>query len=197
MGFTTGDLPAVDPETFVTIDEAMRDPKIIAGATGIYLETRPLGLLLVYWMMLAFTWITKFDTGVVFCRREDFDAVGGYDERLTAAEDWDLSQRVAQIGALGRINAYITHLEGRLTLQQTMRSKFYYGQTLGRYVRKQPGKAVRQLQLVRPAFVRHWRGLLAHPVLTAGMVVMKTCEFAAGAGLVLASYRRSRTSSPA
>jgi glycosyltransferase involved in cell wall biosynthesis len=131
-----------------------------------------------------------------FFDRAAFDAVGGYDETLTAAEDWDLSQRVAQIGSLGRINAYITHLEGRLTLQETMRSKFYYGRTLGRYVRKQPGKAVRQLQLVRPAFVRHWRWLLAHPVLTAGMVVMKTCEFAAGgAGLALASYRRRGTSS--
>jgi hypothetical protein len=132
-----------------------------------------------------------------FFDRAAFDAVGGYDETLTAAEDWDLSQRVAQIGSLGRINAYITHLEGRLTLQETMRSKFYYGRTLDRYVRKQPGKAVRQLQLVRPAFVRHWPWLLAHPVLTAGMVVMKTCEFSAGgAGLALASYERSRTSSP-
>jgi glycosyltransferase involved in cell wall biosynthesis len=132
-----------------------------------------------------------------FFDRAAFDAVGGYDEMLTAAEDWDLSQRVAQIGSLGRINAYITHLEGRLTLQETMRSKFYYGRTLGRYVRKQPGKAVRQLQLVRPAFVRHWRWLLAHPVLTAGMVVMKSCEFSAGgAGLALASCERGRTSSP-
>ncbi|OYV68253.1 MAG: hypothetical protein B7Z72_08455, partial [Gemmatimonadetes bacterium 21-71-4] len=28
-----------------------------------------------------------FDTGVVFCRRADFEAVGGYDERLRFAED--------------------------------------------------------------------------------------------------------------
>jgi glycosyltransferase involved in cell wall biosynthesis len=129
--------------------------------------------------------------------RAAFDAVGGYDETLTGPEDWDLSQRIAQLGSLERINAYITHLEGRLTLQETMRSKFYYGRTLGRYVCKQPGRAAWQLQLVRLAFVRHWRWLLAHPVLTAGMVVMKTCEFAAGgAGLALASYERVRASSP-
>ncbi len=129
-----------------------------------------------------------------FFRRSAFDAVGGYDETLTAAEDWDLSQRVREIGSIGRIDAYITHLEGRLTLRKTMRSKYYYGTTLGRYIRKQPTTAARQLRLIRPAFIRHRQRLLAHPVLTAGMVVLKGAEFAAGgAGLVVMSWRRRRT----
>lgn len=128
-----------------------------------------------------------------FFRRPAFDAVGGYDETLTAAEDWDLSQRVREIGSVGRIDAYITHLEGRLTLRKTMRSKYYYGTTLGRYIRKQPATAARQLRIIRPAFIRHRRRLLAHPVLTAGMVVLKGAEFAAGgAGLVVMSWRQRR-----
>ncbi len=132
---------------------------------------------------------------VRFFARGSFDAVGGYDETLTAAEDWDLSQRVARTGSVGRIAAYITHLEGRLTLRKTMRSKFYYGTTLGRYIRKQPGSAARQFQFVRPAFIRHWRLLLAHPVLTGGIIVLKGCEFAAGGvGLAVASLRQGRTS---
>jgi hypothetical protein len=32
-------------------------------------------------------WIAKMDTGVVFCPRTDFDAVGGYDESRRYAED--------------------------------------------------------------------------------------------------------------
>jgi glycosyltransferase involved in cell wall biosynthesis len=124
-----------------------------------------------------------------------FESVGGYDESLTAAEDWDLSRRVRDLGSLRRIDTYITHLEGHLTLRKTMRTKFYYGTTLGRYIHKQPAAATRQLQLVRPAFVRHWRRLLAHPVLAAGMVAMKGCEFAAGGtGLVVASRHRGRIS---
>jgi len=122
-----------------------------------------------------------------FFDRTVFESLGGYDEALTGPEDWDFSQRVARIGRLGRIDAYITHLEGHLTLGETMRSKYYYGKTMGAYMRKQPGSAARQLQLVRPAFIRHWRRLLAHPLLTTGMVVMKAGEFAAGgAGLLLA-----------
>jgi len=126
-----------------------------------------------------------------FFARETFDVVGGYDEALTGPEDWDFSQRAARLGRLGRIDVYITHLEGRLTLGETMRSKFYYGKTMGIYMRKQSGSAVRQLQLVRPAFLRHWRRLLAHPVLTTGMVVMKVGEFAAGGMGLLLAFRRT------
>jgi hypothetical protein len=38
-------------------------------------------------MILPLVWSTNMDTGVVFCRREDFEAVGGYDESLRVAED--------------------------------------------------------------------------------------------------------------
>jgi hypothetical protein len=43
---------------------------------------------------MPMVWLTRMDTGVVFCRREDFVAIGGYDERRFFAEDvqflWDL-----------------------------------------------------------------------------------------------------------
>jgi glycosyltransferase involved in cell wall biosynthesis len=78
---------ALHPETFVKIDEAMSDPSIIAGSTGIELERRSLPILLVYCMLVPFTWLFGIDTGVVFCRRQDFDAVGGYNEDLLLSED--------------------------------------------------------------------------------------------------------------
>ena len=65
----------------------MRNPKIIAGATGLYLERLSPGLLIVYCMMIPIVWFTKVDAGVVFCRREDFEAIGGYDETMLLAED--------------------------------------------------------------------------------------------------------------
>lgn len=78
---------AVHPQTFVKIGEAMSDPAIIAGSTGIYLERRSPPILLAYCMLVPFTWIFGIDTGVVFCRRKDFDAVGGYNEDLLLSED--------------------------------------------------------------------------------------------------------------
>ncbi len=78
---------ALHPKTFAKIDAAMSDERFIVGATGIFLERMSPGLLLVYWLMLPMMWVLQMDTGVVFCRREDFAAVGGYNENLLLAED--------------------------------------------------------------------------------------------------------------
>jgi glycosyltransferase involved in cell wall biosynthesis len=114
---------ALHPETFVKIGEAMSDPSIIAGSTGIHLERRSLPILLVYWMLMPFTWIFGIDTGVVFCRRRDFEEVGGYNEDLLIAEDvtflFDLKRlgrkraqkltRVAGAEALGSTRKFDQH----------------------------------------------------------------------------------------
>lgn len=75
------------PQTFNAIDEALADKRVIAGATGVRLERRSPGILLTYCMIVPLVWLMKMDTGVVFCRRQDFEAVGGYNESLLYAED--------------------------------------------------------------------------------------------------------------
>lgn len=89
---------ALHPETFNRIDIAMRDDQVIAGATGIYLERMSLGLLLVYCFMLPFTWLTNLDTGVVFCRRRDFETLGGYNEDMLLGEDVDFLFALKRLG---------------------------------------------------------------------------------------------------
>lgn len=109
--------------------------------------------------------------------------LGGFDEQLPAGpEDWDLHERVRSRGRpIARVHALIHHDEGDVTLIGLMRKKFYYGRGMPAYVRKHPDRARAQLRLVRPAFVVGWRRLMASPATAAGMLVMKTCEFAAGA----------------
>lgn len=89
---------ALHPETFGHIDAAMQDKKIVAGSTGVYLERKSPGILSVYFLMLPMTWLTGMDTGVVFCRREDFAAVGGYNEDLLLAEDVDFLRKLIRLG---------------------------------------------------------------------------------------------------
>ena len=78
---------AVHPQTFDAIDTAIRSGRYVGGATGVVLERRSLGLLVTYCLMMPMVWLTRMDTGVIFCRREDFEAVGGYDESRFYAED--------------------------------------------------------------------------------------------------------------
>jgi glycosyltransferase involved in cell wall biosynthesis len=115
-----------------------------------------------------------------FFQRNIFENVDGYDSELEFGEDWDLNQRIRNSGyRIGRINAYIYHHEGRLSLWKTIMKKYHYGKTLEKYKRKHPNETKRQLKFFRPAFVRNWRLLLRDPIHAFGMLLMKSCEFGA------------------
>jgi glycosyltransferase involved in cell wall biosynthesis len=127
-----------------------------------------------------------------FFPRERFDSVGGFDEEMPAGpEDWDLHQRVRALGVpVARTEAFIHHDEGHPSLRQLIAKKFYYGRGMSSYIDRHPSDARRQLRVVRPAFVRHWRRLAKSPLTAGGMLVMKACEFGAGAtGLVTQSVQ--------
>jgi glycosyltransferase involved in cell wall biosynthesis len=116
-----------------------------------------------------------------FIPRAIFHRVGGYDEALTGLEDKDLSIRLAEAGRLLRITAVITHDEGNVRLSEALVKKSYYAMTFGSFARKH-GAAVSlgQANLVfRPAFIRNWRTLARHPLLTPGLFLFKLLELAA------------------
>lgn len=129
-----------------------------------------------------------------FFRREAFDAVGGYDESLVSGEDWDLARRAGALGNTARCSAKIMHDEGSLSLQATLRKKRYYAQKFSAYAAKRQHESAvaKQAGVLRryALFFSRPRKLLADPLLGAGMLFMKTCEFGAGA-LGLLSARRS------
>jgi len=77
----------VHPDTFVEIDRALADPRVVAGATGARLERWSIGIAFTYAMIVPIVFVTGMDTGVTFCRKEDFEAIGDYDESRLVAED--------------------------------------------------------------------------------------------------------------
>ncbi len=84
----------IHPGTFVAVEQCLADARFVAGATGVHLDRWSVGIALTYAMLVPWVWLLRMDTGLVFCRRADFEAVGGYDERRDFAEDvqllWDL-----------------------------------------------------------------------------------------------------------
>ena len=86
------------PEVLLAVDAAMRDPRTLGGASGVTMERWSPGIALTYVLALPMVWLTGFDSGVVFCRRADFVAIGGYDETRPIAEDIDLLVRLRRRG---------------------------------------------------------------------------------------------------
>lgn len=77
----------IHPETLNEVERLLADPRVIGGSTGVTMERWSAGIAATYAVLVSLAWVTRFDTGVVFCRRADYEAVGGYDERRRYAED--------------------------------------------------------------------------------------------------------------
>ncbi|MBI5095806.1 MAG: glycosyltransferase [Candidatus Hydrogenedentes bacterium] len=92
----------IHPETFNAIDLAISSGKYVAGATGVELRRRSLGIAVAYAIMIPLVWLTGMDTGVVFCRREDFEKVGGYNEARLFAEDVEFLFSLKRLGRTRR-----------------------------------------------------------------------------------------------
>lgn len=130
-----------------------------------------------------------------FFERRVFDEVGGYDETLVSGEDWDLSQRVAKRGRLGRVSEYIHHDEGRLHLFKTLRKKSYYAHKFTRYtavtVSEHHSSPYRIVLKRFGLFLSKPHVLFRNPLLGTGMLFMKTMEYAYGAFGYLAPKKES------
>jgi glycosyltransferase involved in cell wall biosynthesis len=107
---------SIHPETFNAIDEALARADVVGGATGVFPERWSLGIAATWMVMMPVIWLTRIDAGVVFCRRADFEALGGYDEERELAED------VVFMWALKRLGARRGQKLARLTQVKAMAS---------------------------------------------------------------------------
>ena len=92
----------IHPDTFNAIARAMADARFVGGATGVTLERISAGIAITFGLALGFIWATGMDTGVVFCRRDDFKRVGGYAEHRHYAEDIDFLWKLIRLGRARR-----------------------------------------------------------------------------------------------
>jgi glycosyltransferase involved in cell wall biosynthesis len=83
----------VHPETLEKLRNALEDPKVGGGATGVIVEQWTLPLRILRIMTTPARWM-GIDAGVVFCRREYFVQLRGYRDDLLIAEDVDFLWRL-------------------------------------------------------------------------------------------------------
>ncbi|MFH1022249.1 MAG: glycosyltransferase [Planctomycetota bacterium] len=87
--------------TFAEIDRAMASGRYIGGGAVVRPERRSLGIFLSEMVLWAGLLATGLSGGLFWCRRGDFEAVGGFDERLIVAEDLDFARRLKIHGRRG------------------------------------------------------------------------------------------------
>jgi len=130
-----------------------------------------------------------------FIKKDVFLALGGWDESLVAAEDYDLQYRLNKKGyKTGRVEgSYEYHLGEYTSLSMIWKRNFYYGRTFINYLVKRPAYGAKQIFPVRAAFLRNFDVFLKDPLHTAGFVVIKTVQYTAGLlGLLSGAFDRLR-----
>ncbi len=108
----------VHPETFNGIEDGLSQ-EVIAGTTGVLPERWSAGLRVTYAMLLPMMWFLGIDAGVVFCRRSDFHAVGGYNEERLFAEDVQFLLDLRRLGRRRSPKQRLVRLHGSPTLTST------------------------------------------------------------------------------
>lgn len=133
-----------------------------------------------------------------FFNKKTYLEAGGFDERMVSGEDWDLSQRIETISQIGRVNEYILHNEGHLSLLRTIKKKYYYSQHIITYIAHSKHSRKKKIQinaLTRyKLFLSQPAKLFRNPFIGVALLLMKTAEFiAGGAGYSMAKVRKAVT----
>ncbi len=101
LAFIDADM-RIHPDSFNAVDDALSDPTIVGGASGIRPERWSLGIGVAMSLLTLFSFVTQIDAGLTFCRRDDFQRLAGYDERRWCAEDVDFLRRLKHLGRSGQ-----------------------------------------------------------------------------------------------
>ncbi|HUK82468.1 MAG TPA: glycosyltransferase [Verrucomicrobiae bacterium] len=89
---------AVTDNLLVLIHDHLEDPRIAGGGTWIEPANHNLKIDFFYLLWHMYVRCSRVGVGMMHCRKEDFEAFGGFDETIYAAEDVQLAYDLKKIG---------------------------------------------------------------------------------------------------
>lgn len=112
-----------------------------------------------------------------FFKKPNFLKLGGFDEKLIAAEDWDLTERAKKTGLSILIThtPLIIHHEPKESLFKLLSKELYYINNIHYYKKKHSKRFTQQASLKyrTSLWFKHWTKLLPHPLLTLSFLFYK------------------------
>ncbi|MDO8634567.1 MAG: glycosyltransferase [archaeon] len=121
-----------------------------------------------------------------FFSKELFNKVSGFNENLLAAEDYDLHNRVLAEGAkIGFVTAKEVHIGEPTSLWEIAQKHYYYGKTIGQFLKQNPQRGTKQLSPIRGSYLKNWKKFLLNPVMFIGFLIYQIVRYtSAAAGFI-------------
>ena len=86
------------------IGRRLKSPKIVGGGALVLPERWSLGIVASVLSIAPYLTLAGVSFGQFWCRKEDFDAIGGFDEGFVSVEDLDFARRLKAYGRVsGRV----------------------------------------------------------------------------------------------
>ena len=110
-------------------------------------------------------------------RRDFLLGDGGFHLDMSGPEDADLRMRMRGAGlGIELAPIIVDHDEGRLTVADVLRKRYYYGRSIPAFAAQHDGAVGAQGKAVLSSYVRNHRRLLKDPAHAAGMVALRGLE---------------------
>jgi glycosyltransferase involved in cell wall biosynthesis len=138
-----------------------------------------------------------------FVAKRVYQDIGGFNENVTAGEDYDFQNRLNAGGyKTGFIAPEALHLGEPTSLWKHMRKYYRYGIEFVAYAERNRSASRVQLSFFRGVYMRNWRKFVRHPVRASAFIAYNCCKFAfGGTGFVVGKIeglraRRAADSAP-
>lgn len=117
-----------------------------------------------------------------FFTKTVLEDVGGFDEELIAGEDYDLHNRIIKKNyKIGMTKSTELHLGEPATLMEVLKKHYYYGKSIKSFMVKNEDRGMKQISVIRPAFLRGWREFYRHPDMAVGFMFYQATRYMASA----------------
>lgn len=126
-----------------------------------------------------------------FVKKEVYAAIGGFNEKVTAGEDYDFQNKLNRAGyTTGFVDAEALHLGEPTRFWDHMKKYYRYGKDFTNYRQANESESKDQLRFARSVYFRHWKKFAAHPVTALGFCLYNMFKYGfGGAGYIVASKR--------
>lgn len=116
-----------------------------------------------------------------FLKKEVYKKIGGYNEKITAGEDYDFQNKLNRGGfKTGFIDAEALHLGEPKNFWKHMKKYYDYGKDFVNYTKDNKEESSRQLGFFRGVYMKNWKKFIQHPILGIGFIVYNFLKFGFG-----------------
>lgn len=127
-----------------------------------------------------------------FLKKEVSQKIKGYNEAITAGEDYDFQNKLNRAGyKTGFIDAEAIHLGEPKSFFKHLMKYYDYGKDFINYKSENEKESKSQLKFIRKVYLKNWKKFIFHPILGLCFIVYHCFKFAfGGAGYLIGRIKQ-------